>query len=93
MIHRHLNKESTCDDPSTLTKPTIDDIIVRGVKKDWQTLGIAVKHHPEIRETTLGICLDRINNEDAMFYHPQHYHLWRNFCRHLQEKQNHEKIR
>lgn len=88
MIHRHLSQPSSVDHSDSFSKAAIDDIIVRGNCEDLKELGVAIRRYPKVREDTLAICLDRIQNEEAMYYHPQCYHLWRNFCRYIREEES-----
>lgn len=69
MDHRHLNHQHR------LTLAAIDDIISRGLWRDWYELRRAILRDPELLEKVLVICRQRVADPYA-----QRHHFWMHYA-------------
>lgn len=73
MVHRHLNHEG-------YTLAALDDVIGRGLRRDWADLRAAALQDRELMNKILRIA--RAHAEDP---YAQRYHFWRQYAeRHLE---------
>ena len=68
MLHRHLNHQG-------YTLASIDDIIVRGRRQDWDDLRHALLDNPVLFDKVVKVCRQYIADPYA-----QRYHFWFNYA-------------
>ena len=68
MIHRHLNHQE-------LSLAAIDDVIARGMRKDWEDLRLAVLANPVFLEKIQQVCRAYIADPRA-----QRHHFWMSYA-------------
>ena len=67
MSHRHL-------DTAYFIPPAIDDIICRGLMRDWLELREALRAYPPLRDDIIRICANYISDPTE-----QRYRFWWNY--------------
>ena len=68
MLHRHLNHQG-------YTLASIDDIIARGRRQDWDDLRRALLDNPALFDKVVQVCRQYIADPYA-----QRHHFWSNYA-------------